>query len=96
MSHNQTMSKRVPNSTGGSNASVQLDWSLLLLVLYGACIYAVQPAFFSPNNLWALLYYTCLLVPAVLGVHILIILGLFDLSVGAVASFPHDFPWVHS
>jgi len=64
----------------------RLDWSFVLLALYLACIYALQPAFFSPNNLSALIYYTCLLMPAVLGVHVLIVLGLFDLSVGAVAA----------
>lgn len=75
---------------GGSkplhSLSRHFDWSLVLLMLYLACIYTYQPAFFSSNNLWALLYYTCLLVPAVLGVHILMVLGLFDLSVGAIAA----------
>jgi ribose transport system permease protein len=33
-----------------------------------------------------MLYYTCLVVPAVMGVHLLILLGMFDLSVGAVAA----------
>ena len=33
-----------------------------------------------------MLYYTCLLVPAVVGVHLLMVLGLFDLSVGAIAA----------
>jgi ribose transport system permease protein len=64
----------------------RLDWSLPILALYLAVIYAAQPAFFSHDNLWALMYYTALLAPAVLGVHILIVLGLFDLSVGAVAA----------
>jgi len=64
----------------------RLDWSVVLLAFYLACIYVVQPRFFSSNNLWALVYYTCLLTPAVLGVHVLIVLGLFDLSVGAIAA----------
>jgi ribose transport system permease protein len=82
-------SNREGNTKGAGpvrDLSGYLDWSLVLLTLYLACIYVVQPAFFSPNNLWALMYYTCLLVPAVLGVHVLIVLGLFDLSVGAVAA----------
>jgi ribose transport system permease protein len=66
--------------------SDQLGWPLLIIVLYLACIFAFQPAFFSPTNLNSLLYYTCLLVPALLGVHLLIVLGLFDLSIGAVAA----------
>jgi ribose transport system permease protein len=70
----------------GLSARRNPDWSWVLLLIYGACIYTVQPAFFSPGNLWTLLYYTCLLIPAVLGVHILIVLGLFDLSVGSVAA----------
>ena len=57
-----------------------------MLVVYLALIYTFVPVFFSPTNLWALVYYTCLVVPAVLGVHLLIVLGLFDLSVGAVAA----------
>jgi ribose transport system permease protein len=59
---------------------------LAMLVLYLACIYAAQPAFFALQNLSAVLYYTCLLVPVELGIHLLIVLGLFDLSVGAVAA----------
>jgi ribose transport system permease protein len=60
--------------------------SIALLVLYAACIYTAEPAFFSAQNLCAIVYYTCLLVPAVVGVHILIVLGLIDLSIGAVAA----------
>lgn len=58
----------------------------VLFCIYLLCIYFIQPAFFSANNLSSLLYYTCLLAPAVLGVHLLMVLGLFDLSVGAVAA----------
>ena len=64
----------------------RLGWPVLLFTLYLLCIYAIQPAFFSSNNLGSLVYYTCLLVPAVLGVHLLMVLGLFDLSVGAIAA----------
>jgi ribose transport system permease protein len=64
----------------------RLDWSVALLPIYLIIIYIIQPAFFSLGNLWALIYYTCLLAPAVLGMHVLILLGLFDLSIGAVAA----------
>lgn len=81
------ISREVKSPADNSDRGLsRLDWSLVLLALYLACIYALQPAFFSPNNLSALIYYTCLLMPAVLGVHVLIVLGLFDLSVGAVAA----------
>jgi ribose transport system permease protein len=64
----------------------RLRWVLVPLLVYLAVVYTLLPVFFSPSNLWALVYYTCLLVPAVVGVHLLIVLGLFDLSVGAVAA----------
>jgi ribose transport system permease protein len=67
-------------------AKEKLVWPFLLFILYFVSIYAIQPAFFSSNNLGSLVYYACLLVPAVLGVHLLMVLGLFDLSVGAVAA----------
>jgi ribose/xylose/arabinose/galactoside ABC-type transport system permease subunit len=60
--------------------------SVVIFALYLALIYAYQPTFFSPSNLASLLYYTCLLIPAALGVHLLIVLGLFDLSIGSVAA----------
>jgi ribose transport system permease protein len=64
----------------------RLEWSSVVLLVYLALIYAFVPIFFSLANLSALLYYTCLVLPAVLGVHLLMVLGLFDLSVGAVAA----------
>jgi ribose transport system permease protein len=61
-------------------------WAAAICALYLTCVYAFQPTFFTPGNLGSVLYYTCLLVPAALGVHLLIVLGLIDLSVGAVAA----------
>jgi len=80
-----------PKGHSGAARSVRslsgrMRWSVVLLILYLAVIFAIQPAFFLPSNLSALVYYTCLLMPAVLGVHVLIVLGLFDLSVGATAA----------
>jgi ribose transport system permease protein len=66
--------------------SGRMRWSVVLLILYLAVIFTIQPAFFSTANLSALVYYTCLVMPAVLGVHVLIVLGQFDLSVGATAA----------
>lgn len=59
---------------------------IALLAIYGACIFAAEPSFFAPVNLGLLAFYTGLLLPAALGVQMLIVLGLFDLSVGAVAA----------
>jgi ribose transport system permease protein len=55
-------------------------------VVCAVAVYVFQPEFFSVSNLASILYYTCLVIPAVLGVHLLIVMGQFDLSVGAVAS----------
>src|ERR1700685_3233919 len=63
-----------------------LVWPLALFALFLMCIYAAQPAFFSSSNLISILYYTCLLLPAALGTHMLLVLGLFDLSIGSVAA----------
>jgi ribose transport system permease protein len=65
---------------------VVVNFPIFLLALYLLCIYLVQPNFFMLSNLGLVLYYTCLLVPAVVGVYLLMIIGLFDLSVGAVAA----------
>ncbi|HWB06074.1 MAG TPA: ABC transporter permease [Verrucomicrobiales bacterium] len=53
---------------------------------YLAAIALYRPSFFSGTNLSSLLYYACLLAPAVLGAQMLMVLGLFDLSAGAVAA----------
>jgi ribose transport system permease protein len=60
--------------------------SLTLLFAFLATVALLQPQFFTVPNLVAILYYACLLVPVLLGVYLLIIMGQFDLSVGAVAS----------
>jgi ribose transport system permease protein len=57
-----------------------------LALLYVCCVAAYQPAFLSRTNLVLLLYYTSLLIPAVVGTYFLILLGLFDLSIGANAA----------
>lgn len=64
----------------------QFDWPVIIFVIYLGVIYVLQPAFFSTSNLSSVLYSTCLLVPAILTVHLLMVLGLFDLSIGAVAA----------
>jgi ribose/xylose/arabinose/galactoside ABC-type transport system permease subunit len=64
----------------------RLMWPGVVFGLYLACIYAIQPAFFSSTNLISVFYYSCLLVPAALAAHLLIVLGLIDLSVGSVAA----------
>lgn len=82
------INRDIRHKTGSAvrNPDGRTGLTLALMVLYLAIIYAVQPSFFSARNLWSLIYYACLLAPAVLGVHILVVLGLFDLSVGAVAA----------
>jgi ribose/xylose/arabinose/galactoside ABC-type transport system permease subunit len=60
--------------------------SAVALLVYIALIFAIQPAFFSAANLASILYYAALVLPAVMGMHLLLILGTFDLSVGAVAA----------
>lgn len=63
-----------------------IGWPVVLLSLYLLGIWLFVPVFFSPPNLVSVAYSTSLLIPAVLGVHLLLILGLFDLSIGAVAA----------
>ena len=60
--------------------------SIIIFLLYALAVYAFIPDFYAIQNLYTILYNACLLVPVALGVYLLIILGLFDLSVGAVAA----------
>jgi ribose transport system permease protein len=60
---------------------------VVLLVVCIIAVYWRQPNFFTAANLESVVYHTCLLVPALLGMHLLVVLGLFDLSIGSVAAF---------
>ena len=57
-----------------------------LLVIYAAIGAVLAPAFISPNNLISVLFSVAVLLPAVIGMQLLLVLGRFDLSVGATAS----------
>ena len=57
-----------------------------LLCTYVLLLYSIEPGLFRFSNLASLLYYTSLLVPALLGTLLLLVLGQFDLSVGSVAA----------
>ncbi|MCC6265810.1 MAG: ABC transporter permease [Bryobacterales bacterium] len=59
---------------------------LAVAAIYVAVILMVLPAFLSQGNLVLISYYTALLVPCVIGTYLLILLGLFDLSLGANAA----------
>jgi ribose transport system permease protein len=74
------------NITLSFNLSFRSFWPFFLFFVYLSAIYAAQPNFFSSTNVSSLFYYTCLLIPAVLAMNLLIILGLFDLSMGAIAA----------
>src|SRR5664280_2408851 len=57
---------------------------LLLAYVVVGLIFA--PAFLSSVNIVSILYSAAVLVPAVLGMEILLTLGRFDLSTGAIAA----------
>lgn len=72
-----------PNLTRSGGRRLE---SSAIFICYLLIIWIVEPVFFSPANLGSVLYSTCLLLPAVLTAHLLLVLGLFDLSTGAVAA----------
>jgi ribose transport system permease protein len=84
MTSDQTLNP--PQTNKSSSITLFAKGPSVLLAIYSLCIYLNQPAFFSFSNLGSILYYTCLLVPALLGVYLLVVLGQFDLSVGSVAA----------
>lgn len=57
-----------------------------ILLIYWIFGYLYEPDFISVQNINTILYSSSVLLPACLGMQVLIILGKFDLSVGAVAS----------
>jgi ribose/xylose/arabinose/galactoside ABC-type transport system permease subunit len=59
---------------------------LFMLFVYSACVFVYEPGFFSPINISSVIYYACLSTPVLLGVFLLVVLGQFDLSIGAVAA----------
>jgi ribose transport system permease protein len=59
----------------------------LILILYVSCGYLYVPSFLKPENLISVLFSCAITLPVVLGMQALLILGLFDLSVGPIASF---------
>lgn len=59
---------------------------LSMLAVIGALAGAIQPAFLSAPNLSSILHSTALIMPAVLSTQALLLLGRFDLSLGAIAA----------
>jgi ribose/xylose/arabinose/galactoside ABC-type transport system permease subunit len=82
---NQT-DQQVGDSFSRRLAAMPFVWPVALLSAYLLCIWIFVPVFFSPANLVSVTYSASLLAPAILGVHLLLLLGLFDLSIGAVAA----------
>src|ERR1039458_9050215 len=59
---------------------------LLVLALYAFIAAFKVPAFLQVANVNAILYSAAVVLPATLGMQALLVLGQFDLSVGAAAS----------
>ncbi len=57
-----------------------------LLVIYAIVGITLAPAFVSTTNIISVLFSAAVLLPAVVGMQLLLVLGRFDLSVGATAS----------
>ena len=71
--------------TKGRWASFPLAGPILLIYLILGLGFV--PHFLSPLNLTSIFFSVAALLPAVLGMQLLLVLGRFDLSVGATASF---------
>src|ERR1017187_6239052 len=80
---NQT-DQQVGDSFSRRLAAMPFVWPVALLSAYLLCIWIFVPVFFSLANLVSVTYSVALLAPAILGVHLLLLLGLFDLSSGTV------------
>src|SRR5689334_9662770 len=60
--------------------------ALSTLVLYALTSLIVAPAFLNPTNLSTIFFSVAVTVPATIGMQALLLLGKFDLSIGATAS----------
>ena len=78
-------STSIPNGNAWRWTSFPL--ALPILIVYLAVGVVFLPRFISPLNLTSILFSVAALLPAVLGMQLLLVLGRFDLSVGATASF---------
>jgi len=59
----------------------------LILVFYFSCGFSYLPSFLHTENLISILFSCAITLPVAMGMQALLILGFFDLSVGAIASF---------
>jgi ribose transport system permease protein len=59
----------------------------VILALYVFCGFLYVPSFLKTENLISILFSCAITLPVVMGMQALLILGFFDLSVGAIASF---------
>jgi ribose transport system permease protein len=59
----------------------------LILLLYALCGFLYVPSFLRAENLISILFSCAITLPVVMGMQALLIVGFFDLSVGAIASF---------
>jgi ribose transport system permease protein len=59
----------------------------LILAIYALCGFLYVPSFLKGDNLISILFSCAITLPVVMGMQALLILGFFDLSVGAIASF---------
>jgi ribose/xylose/arabinose/galactoside ABC-type transport system permease subunit len=57
-----------------------------LLIAFLALLALYDRSFFDPQNLYNVAYATALLMPAVVGMHVLLLTGHFDLSAGSTAA----------
>jgi len=60
---------------------------LFLLCIFLIIMAVSNIGFYSPYNVYNVLYSTSIIVPAVIGMQLLLITGYFDLSTGSVAAF---------
>lgn len=82
---------RIAETVQNSRAMTTIERAALLqyalfAVAAALLLYLFAPQAWSMPNMVAVLYYTSLVMPAVLGMYLLLLLGHFDLSIGSTAA----------
>jgi ribose/xylose/arabinose/galactoside ABC-type transport system permease subunit len=67
--------------------SLKLPITVTVLILYAVVGLLFVPRFLGILNTTSILFSVAVLLPATLGMQLLLVLGRFDLSLGAIASF---------
>src|SRR4051812_2157052 len=81
-----TSTNTATNEHGSGRRRIPMPIAVPVLVIYAVVGLALEPAFVSSTNLISILFSVATLLPAVIGMQLLLVLGRFDLSVGATAS----------